>query len=327
MRSFLVVLAVGLVGLAAVALTQKSSLVYSLGASPSLRAAQLFDGSRACQGPIRPPSGAAFDRVGFVVTPVGDSRQPLRVEVRDADSRARPRVAGACAGGYTAFENGRPREQVVDVGRVKTDAPLELCLVGDGDGSTLVIGQAGVASPTTSATLNGKRLTSDLTFDLRTGDRSLAAWLPDIAERAAKFRAGWVTPGVYWVLAVLILIGAPAAPRPRPGRRGGRGSAQQRQHDAPVGAQRGAQQRRAARAAEVRRVDSSAVSAAGERRRPRPCAWPGSRAARGAAAAARAACPRSPRASAAASRRPPPPPQRQLGGQQRRRQGQQQRAG
>ena len=98
---------------------------------------------------------------------------------------------------------------MVDVGRVKTDAPIELCLVGDGDGSTLVIGQAGIASPTSSATLNREPLTSDLTFNLRTGERSLGAWLPDIAERAAKFHAGWLTPGVYLVLALLILIGAP----------------------------------------------------------------------------------------------------------------------
>ncbi len=208
MRSFLVVLAVGLAGLVALALTQKSDLVYSLGVNPSLRAAQLFDGSRACQGPVRPPRGEAFDRVSFVVTPVEDSKQPLRVEVRDAGSH-RVLASGRLAGGYPAFTNGKPREQVVDVGRVQTDAPLELCLVGDGDGSTLVIGQGGVASPTSTATLNGKPLTSDLTFNLRTGDRSLLAWLPAIAQRASKFRAGWVTPGVYWALALAILIGAP----------------------------------------------------------------------------------------------------------------------
>jgi hypothetical protein len=208
MRSFLVVLAVGLVALLAVALTQQSSLVYSLSVTPTLQAAGLSDGSRACQGPVRPPKGKAFDRVGFVVTPMPGPQQPVRVEVREAGG-GRVVASGQLAGTYTALANGKPREQVVDVGRVETDAPLELCLVGDGDGGTVVLGQGGAASPTSSATLNGKPLASDLTFNLRTSEKSLAAWLPDIAERAARFRAGWVTPGVYWVLALLILVAAP----------------------------------------------------------------------------------------------------------------------
>jgi len=208
MRSFLAVFAVGLVALVAVALSRQSSLVYSLSVTPSLQAAGLSDGTRACQGPVRAPSGKAFDRVGFVVTPMPGPRLPIRVEVREADG-GRVIASGQLNGSYRALANGRPREQVVDVGRVETDAPLELCLIGDGDGGAAVLGQAGVASPTTSATLDGKPLASDLTFNLRTGDKSLAAWLPDIAERAAKFRAGWVTPAVYWVLALLILVGAP----------------------------------------------------------------------------------------------------------------------
>ena len=148
MRSFLVVLAVGLAGLVALALTQKSDLVYSLGVNPSLRAAQLFDGSRACQGPVRPPHGEAFDRVGFVVTPVG-GLQAARAR-RGARRRQPPRARrrGGWPAAIRPSRTGSPGEQVVDVGRVQTDAPLELCLVGDGDGSTLVIGQAGIASPT-----------------------------------------------------------------------------------------------------------------------------------------------------------------------------------
>jgi hypothetical protein len=208
MRSFLAVLAVGLVALLAVGLTQQSSLVYSLGVNPALQAAQLARGTRACQGPVTPPNGTAFDRVGFIVTPVHGATPPVRVEVREAGS-GRVLGTGRLEGPYPTFRQTRPREQVVRVGRVETDAPLELCLVGDGDGSSIVIGQAGIASPNTSATLDGKPIPSDLTFDLRTGDRSLVAWLPDIADRASQFRAGWVTPGVYLVLALAILVGAP----------------------------------------------------------------------------------------------------------------------
>jgi hypothetical protein len=208
MRSFLAVLAVGLVALVAVSLTQRSSLVYSLGVNPGLMAAQLGPGVRACQGPVRAPSGASFDRVGFYLTPVRGSTLPVRVEVREADG-GRTLATGRLEPGYKAFDPSHPHEEVVEVGRVKTDEPLELCLVGDGEGTAIVIGQAGIASPSTSATLDGKPIAGDLAFDLRTGGRSLAALLPDIADRASQFRAGWVTPAVYLVLALAILIGAP----------------------------------------------------------------------------------------------------------------------
>ena len=42
-----------------------------------------------------------------------------------------------------------------------------------------------------------------------TEERSLLALLPDMAERAALFRAGWISPAVYLVLGLLILVGAP----------------------------------------------------------------------------------------------------------------------
>ena len=92
MRSFAAVLAVGLAALVTVSFTQRSSLVYSLGVKPALSAAQLGAGVRACQGPVRVPSGASFDRVGFILTPVGESRWRCawRCARRTADGRSRP---------------------------------------------------------------------------------------------------------------------------------------------------------------------------------------------------------------------------------------------
>jgi hypothetical protein len=40
--------------------------------------------------------------------------------------------------------------------------------------------------------------------------RSLIALLPDMAERASVFRAGWVGPWTYLVLALLVLVAVPA---------------------------------------------------------------------------------------------------------------------
>ena len=205
---FAVVLAVGLAAVLALALTQRSSLVYSLGVNPALSAATLTPGARACQAPVRPPTGVAFDRVGILLGTSGEPGPPVRVEVRDA-AAGRRLASGRLEPGYPDFDPARKREQVVQVGTVEPEAPLEICVVNEGDVPVSVIGQAGIASPTTSATGSGRPLTTDLTINLRSGERSLAALLPDIAERAARFRAGWVTPTVYLVLAVAIVAGAP----------------------------------------------------------------------------------------------------------------------
>jgi hypothetical protein len=205
---FAAAFAIGLVALVAVGLGQRSSLVYSLGVNPALSAATLATGDRACQAPVRVPRGATFDRVGFLLRKVAEPGPPVRVEVHDAATNRRL-ASGRLPSGYADFDPARRREHVIAVGRVETDAPLRLCVVNEGRGSVSVIGQAGIASPPTSGTLSGEPIATDLTFNLRGGDRSLLALLPNIADRAARFRAGWVTPLVYLLLALAILVAAP----------------------------------------------------------------------------------------------------------------------
>ena len=132
----------------------------------------------------------------------------MRVTVREAGTE-RELGSGRLPGGYGDWDPLDPREHVVDVGLVRTDAPLELCLVNVGSGPVGIVGQAGIASPPTSATLNGNPLDTDITFNLRSGESSLAALLPQIAERAARFRAGWVSPIVYLLIGIGILVVAP----------------------------------------------------------------------------------------------------------------------
>jgi hypothetical protein len=92
---------------------------------------------------------------------------------------------------------------------VKTRAPLRVCLVNDGNSPVAVLGEGALAAPNITATVNGKAAPIAMGITLRTRERSLLALLPDMAQRAARFRAGWVTPAVYAILAVLILVGAP----------------------------------------------------------------------------------------------------------------------
>jgi hypothetical protein len=145
---------------------------------------------------------------GSCSTP-GDSRGlAVGVEVLEAGTERRL-GSGRLAAGYADSFSTHPVEHVVAVGRVHTDAPMQLCLVNEGGRPVTAIGQAGVASPVTSATLNGDPVDADITFNLRDDGTWLAGRLPAIAERASRFRAGWVTPGVYLVLALAIAVGAP----------------------------------------------------------------------------------------------------------------------
>jgi hypothetical protein len=206
--AFGAVFVAGLVAATTVAFTQQSSLEYSLGVKPALEAVRLEKGAEACQSPVRPPRDVTFDRVGFLLTTPNPPGPPIRVAVREAGTE-RELGSGRLPGGYGDWDPLDPREHVVDVGLIRTDAQLELCLENTGSKPIGVIGQAGVASPPTAATINGSALDTDITFNLRSGESSLASLLPQIAARASRFRAGWVSPIVYLLLAIGILVVAP----------------------------------------------------------------------------------------------------------------------
>jgi hypothetical protein len=133
----------------------------------------------------------------------------LAVDVLD-DATGRRLGSGRLPAGYPDLD-ADVREQVAAVGRINSQAPLRVCVANRGARRVAVVGQAAIASPTTEVRLNGKVIATDLTVNLRRDRRSFLALLPEIAERAARFRAGWVTPPVYLGLAVLLVVGAPLA--------------------------------------------------------------------------------------------------------------------
>jgi hypothetical protein len=208
MRSFAVVLVVAAIAIAGLGLAWGSSLAYSIGVRPAIIAATLKPGDRACQAPIRPPSATTFDRVGVVLVTFEQPGPELAVDVLD-DETGRRLGSGRLPAGYADLDPADIHEQVAQVGRIDSEAPLRVCVANRGARRVAVVGQAGIASPITEARLNGQVLDTDLTVNLRSDRRSFFALLPDIAERAARFRAGWVTPPVYLGLAVLLVVGAP----------------------------------------------------------------------------------------------------------------------
>jgi hypothetical protein len=203
---FTAVFAIGLVALGAVALTQGSSLVYSPGVNPVSPVAMLGEDDGVCQGPISVPDSMAFNRVGVTLGTYGRPGPPVRVNVVAVDG-GRTVATGRAAGGYSDVRPGH--ELIVPVSRVRTGAPVRVCVTNEGDRKLAVFGQAGVASPHTTGTLNGKPLTVDVALTLRREQRSLLALAPDVARSASRFRAGWVGPVFYLVLALAILAGGP----------------------------------------------------------------------------------------------------------------------
>jgi hypothetical protein len=202
---FAAVFLVGLVALLVVGATRGSALVYSPGVS-AVNPIELPAGKRACQAPLTPPDGAAFDRVAFAVGTHRRPGEPIRVDVRD-DRDGSMLASGRLPGGYGDLDV--VPEHVVEVGRVETEAPLRICLVNQGRRKVAILGQAGAASSRTAATVAGEPSPYDLAVRLRRQERSLLALLPTMAERASLFRAGWISPAVYAVLALLIVVAAP----------------------------------------------------------------------------------------------------------------------
>jgi hypothetical protein len=180
--------------------------VYSLGVAPSAPVLSIVGGAQACQVPIRLPDGAAFDRVAVVLGTYFQRGPALRVQVLD-DRTEKVLGKGQLPAGYPDI--AQAPEHVIDVGRVETTAPLRICIVNDGENKVAVYGQPTIASPYTNATLNGQLSSVDIWLELRAEKRTLMSLLPTMAERASLFRAGWVTPLVYLLLALALVIGAP----------------------------------------------------------------------------------------------------------------------
>ena len=204
--AFVVTVGLGFVGVLALGLTRSSALVYSDSVAKAVAVGPIQPGQRACQGPFVLPDDVEFDRVAITIGTYFKQGSAVRVEVVD-DRTGRRLGEGRLPAGYPDI--AQAPEHVVPVGRVASAEPLRVCFVNEGDGRLAIYGQPTIASPTTNGTVDGKPIPYDFAVELRDGGRSLIALLPTMAERAAVFRAGWVTPLVYLLLGLALLIGAP----------------------------------------------------------------------------------------------------------------------
>ena len=101
-------------------------------------------------------------------------------------------------------------EQVVDVGRVTTRTPMQVCLRNAGALPVAVFGSGDLASRTSTAALNGTPLGIDVALSFEHAEpRSALSLLPALLDRMALWRAGWLGGWTYWLLAAGVLLVVP----------------------------------------------------------------------------------------------------------------------
>jgi len=204
--AFVAVLVAGLAVLAALALTHGSALVYTVGVQPQQAVAALNPEDVACQAPLVLPRDAAFERVA--VYAVGSDR--IEVEVYEEGKRS-PVRRGFATPGPPPAAGTVPALVRADMPSLRPMAPLTVCVTNRGREQTALWGTVDAASGDTSATLNAQPLGLDVAIDFEHAEEtSLLALAPEMAERASLFRARWLSPTAYAVIALLVLAAVPA---------------------------------------------------------------------------------------------------------------------
>jgi hypothetical protein len=208
--TFLAVAAGGAVLLVALGLARGSSLVYTLGVQPQLPVVALAPGAEACQAPVHVPPRATFGRIAFNAAAAAEPTRDLEVSVWDHAHTSREAQAAVAPAAKPADGTAPPAVRA-DIGDVRPDEPLQVCFANRGREPIELWGGPDAASGLSTAAVDGTTPGVDLTVVLEDSEqRSALALLPDMAERASRFRARWLSPVAYLVLALLVVIGVPA---------------------------------------------------------------------------------------------------------------------
>jgi hypothetical protein len=193
------------VGGALMAVRHRTSLAFTLGVVRAAPAVVLGHGQRACQRPIDVPAGGAFDDVGVSVGTFQRAGSPLALTVQDQGGRVVGR--GTLAGGYPDIASIPVHHVPLD--RTVGEGRIAVCVRNEGARKVALYGNADAAARSSTAFKDGRPIKVDLSLEFGRSSRSLASELPRMLDRAALFRAPWLGPWVYWILAVALLLGAP----------------------------------------------------------------------------------------------------------------------
>ncbi len=204
----LVVLAamlVAVVGVAVIAVAQRTSLAFTIGVIRGAPAVTLEQGQRACQRPIDVPGGGAFDRVGLSVGTFQRAGSPLALSV--LDERGRVLARGRLAGGYPDIASVPVHQVLLD--RTVGHGRIAVCVSNQGARKIALYGNADAAARSSTAFKDGRPIKVDLSLEFERSSRSIASEVPRMLDRAALFRAPWVGAWAYWILAVALVVAGP----------------------------------------------------------------------------------------------------------------------
>jgi hypothetical protein len=188
------VVAVGLLVLIGVGLTDRSDEAFTLGVRPAGVAAELRPGDRACQERIEVPED--FSSVALQIGTFRRPGVPLEVDVSERTAAGPELRSGSLDGGYPDVSRQR-----VEVGEIDAGRQIAVCVENNGARRVALYGNSGVAAPFSPLRVRGRTVNNDLTLVFhRSEKRSLIAELPDTFSRASLFKAGWVGAWTFWLL-------------------------------------------------------------------------------------------------------------------------------
>jgi hypothetical protein len=214
---FAVILIAGLCVLTAAAIKTESPVTASVGVLPVYPVAPLPAGQEACQAPIA--LADPLERVRFHIGTFGKPGPQLEITVRSAGGAL---VLGQARipGGWV--DDGSPKDAAV--GRVAAEQSVSACVRNAGRNTAYVYGDisTGVFGTgplgvrptitTSAATIDDVDIPGDIAVEFTTAQsHSLLGRLPDAFAHAAVFRPEGVGPWTYWLLAALVVVGAPLA--------------------------------------------------------------------------------------------------------------------
>ncbi len=168
----------------------------------------LGPGQTACQRPIDVPQGGGFDAI---TVPLGTFHQPgsaVEATVIAVPGRA-PLARGTLAAGYPDV-GARAVERIPVSPAVREGARVAVCLRNTGDGRVAVYGNGDLATSESTLFKDGNPVGVDASLAFTRDRRSVLSQFGLSADHAALFKAGWVGPWTFWLLAALLTLGVPA---------------------------------------------------------------------------------------------------------------------
>jgi hypothetical protein len=202
---FIGVVVIALVVLAIVALTDRDDEAFTIGVQPAAVVAELTPRDRACQDGIDVPT--SFSAIELQVGTYRKDGKPLTLTVHRDNGSGPVLARGSLRGGYPDVS----RQRIGVAPAVGSEERIAVCVEERGAGRTAVYGNIGAAAPSSALSVDDREVDADLTLVFHDSERSLAAELPDTFERAAVFKASWLGPWAFWLLALAVLVLVPGA--------------------------------------------------------------------------------------------------------------------